>query len=177
MRLKAKAEHLLKYITDRKERADPCVPFDLSVSMSGRRALSHTPAKLNGINGHSHSLSFLPSRPPSSNESRTGCRLTPALTPPRRVRGQSFEESPAIVRTAEGMAAILELEQSLDAVLSAPGPSSQAETLNTLLRSYIGESESDADCEADSDSDGIVLDGAPGDKRKLFVFTPGYDLY
>lgn len=166
-RLKAKAEHLLKYITDRKERADPCVPFDLSVSMSGRRALSHTPAKLNGINGHSHSLSFLPSRPPSSNDSRTGCRLTPALTPPRRVRGQSFEESPAIVRTAEGMAAILELEQSLDAVLSAPGPSSQAETLNALLRSYIGESESDADCEADSDSDGIALDGAPGDKRKL----------
>jgi hypothetical protein len=95
------------------------------------------------------------------------------------VRGQSFEESPAIVRTAEGMAAIFELEKSLDAVLSAHGPSSQAETLNALLRSYIGESESDADCEADSDSDsdGIALDGAPGDKRKLFVFIPGYELY
>jgi hypothetical protein len=88
------------------------------------------------------------------------------------VRGQSFEESPAIVRTAEGMAAILELEQSLDAVLSAPGPSSHAETFNALLRSYIGESDSDADCEADSDSDVIVLDG-PRDKRKPFVFTSG----
>jgi hypothetical protein len=102
-----------------------------------------------------------------------GCRLTPALTPPRRVRGQSFEESPAIVRTAEGMAAILELEQSLDAVLSAPGPSSHAETFNALLRSYIGESDSDADCEADSDSDVVALDGPTSDKRKSFVFTPG----
>ncbi len=75
------------------------------------------------------------------------------------------------------MAAVLDLEQSLDAVLSAPGPSSQAETLNALLRSYIGDSESDADGEADSDNDEIALDGAPGDKRKLFVFTPGCELY
>jgi hypothetical protein len=75
------------------------------------------------------------------------------------------------------MAAVLKLEQSLDAVLSAPGPSTQAETLNELLRSYIGESESDADCEADSDSEGLALDGAPGDKRKLLVFAPGYELY
>ena len=93
------------------------------------------------------------------------------------MRGQSFEDSPAIERTAERMAAVLELEQSLDVVLSAPGPSSQAETLNALLRSYIGESDSDADCEADSDSDGIALDSAPGNKRKLFVFTLGYELY
>ena len=76
MCLKAKAKHLLKHITDWKERADPYVPFDLSVSMSGHCTLSHTPAKLNGINSHSHSLSFLPSHPPSSNDSKTGCRLT-----------------------------------------------------------------------------------------------------
>lgn len=139
--------------------------------MSGRRAPSHPPVKLNGINGHIHTLSLLPSRPPSSNDSRIGCRLTPALTPPRRVRGQSFPESPAIVRTAEGMAAIFKLEQSLDAVLSAPGPSSDAELLNSLLLPYIGESDSDADGEADSDSEEIALDGAVGDKRKLFVFT------
>jgi transcriptional activator SPT7 len=170
-RLKAKAEHLLKYITDRKERADPSVPVDLSVPSSGRRAPSHPPTKLNGINGHIHTLSLLPSRPPSSNDSRTGHRLTPAWTPPRRVRGQSFEESPAIVRTAEGMAAIFELEQSLDALLSAPGPSSHADALDALLRSHIGESDSDADDGADSDAEGIVLDGATGDKRKLFVFT------
>lgn len=172
-RLKAKAEHLLKYITDRKERADPSVPFDLSVPMSGRRASSHPPTRLNGINGHVHALSLLPSRPPSSTDSRTGRRLTPALTPPRRVRGQSFEESPAITRTAEGMAAIRELEQSLDAVLSTPGPSSQAETLNALLRSHIGESDSDADGDADSDTEGMALDGITGDKRKLFVFVRG----
>ena len=138
--------------------------------MSGRRAPSHPPSKLNGINGHVHTLSLLPSRPPSSNDSRTGCRFTPALTPPRRVRGQSFEESPAIIRTAEGMAAIRELEQSLDAVLSAPGPSSQAEALNALLRSHIGESDSDADGEADSDTEGMALEGITGDKRRLFVF-------
>jgi hypothetical protein len=71
------------------------------------------------------------------------------------------------------MVAILELEESLDAVLSAPGPSSHAETFNALLRSYIGDSDSDADCEADSDSEVIALDGATSDKRRLYVFTPG----
>jgi hypothetical protein len=171
MRLKAKAEYLLKYITDRKERADPPVPIDLSVPSSGRRAPSHPLNRLNGINGYAHALSFLPSRPPSSNDSRTGRRLTPTLTPSRRPRGQAFLESPAIVRTAEGMAAILELEQSLDAVLSAPGPSSNAEALDVLLRSYMGESDSDADGETESDDEEIAVDGATGEKRKLFVFT------
>jgi hypothetical protein len=90
------------------------------------------------------------------------------------VRGQSFEESPAIIRTAEGMAAIRELEQSLDAVLSTPGPSSQVEALNALLRSHIGESDSDADGETDSDIEGMALDGVTGDKRKLFVFIRGF---
>ena len=166
-RLKAKAEHLLKYITDRKERADPPVPVDLA----GRRTSSHPPTRLNGINGHSHSLSFLNSRPPSSNATRSGRRLTPALTPPRRVPGQSFPDSPAIVRTADGMAAILALERSLDAVLLEPGPSSHAEALDATLSSYIGvgESDSDADGEADTDSEGMAVDGATGDKRKLFV--------
>jgi len=67
------------------------------------------------------------------------------------------------------MAAILELERSLDAVLSEPGPSSHAEALDALLSSYIGETDSDADGEADSDSEGLAIDGATGDKRKLFV--------
>jgi hypothetical protein len=92
------------------------------------------------------------------------------------VRGQSFEESPAIVRTAEGMATIRDLERSLDDVLSAPGPSNHAEKFNALLRSYIGDSDSDADCEADSDSEGMALDGATSEKRKLFVFTPGCEV-
>ena len=164
-RLKSKAEHLLKYITDRKERADPPVPIDLS----GRRTSSYPPTRVNGINGHAHTLSFLNSRPPSSDDTRSGRRLTPAPTPPRRIPGQSFPESPAIVRTASGMAAILELERSLDAVLSEPGPSSNADALDALLSTYIGESESDADGEGDSDSEGVAIDYATGDKRKLFV--------
>jgi hypothetical protein len=71
------------------------------------------------------------------------------------------------------MATILELQQSLDAVLSAPGPSSDAEALNALLRSHIGELDSEADGSADSDADGITLDGPTGDKRKLLVLTQG----
>ncbi|KAH8979007.1 hypothetical protein EDB86DRAFT_3148799 [Lactarius hatsudake] len=164
-RLKAKAEHLLKYVTDRKERADPPVPVD----PSGRRAPSHPPTRLNGINGHVHTLSFLASRPPSSNDTRSGRRLTPALTPPRRIPGQSFPDSPAIVRTADGMAAILELERSLDTVLLEPGPSNHAEALDALLCFYIGDSDSDADAdgEADSNSEALAVDAATGDKRKL----------
>ncbi len=159
-RLKAKAEHLLKYITDRKERTDPPVPVELS----GRRT---PPTRLNGINGHAHS--FLTSRPPSSNDIRSGRRLTPALTPPRRIPGQSFPDSPAITRTADGMAAILELEQTLDAVLSEPGPSNRAEALDSLLSSYVGDTDSDPDCEGESDDEGVMVDSATGDKRKLFV--------
>ncbi|KAI0264096.1 hypothetical protein BC834DRAFT_883527 [Gloeopeniophorella convolvens] len=168
-RLKVKAEHLLKYITDRKERADPPLPADLSVPTApGRRALSHVPARVNGVNGHAPSLTLLPPRPPSSSSTSTGRRLTPAPTPPRRIRGQSFPESPAITRTAEGMATILELEQSLDAVLSEPGPSGNSEALSSLLRSYVDESDPDADGEADSDSDDhMAVDGTTGDKRKL----------
>ena len=75
--------------------------------------------------------------------------------------------------TAEGMAAILEIEKSLDAMLFTPGPSSHAETFNALLRSYIGDSDSDADGGADSDYEGIISDGVTSDKRKSFVFTPG----
>ena len=78
------------------------------------------------------------------------------------------------MRTADGMATILELEQSLDAVLaSEPGPSSHAEALDATLSSYIGlgdlSSDSDADGEADTDSEGMPVDGITGDKRKLFV--------
>ena len=94
MRLKAKAEHLLKHITDRKEHADLYVSFDLSVSMSGHGTLSHTPAELNGINSHSHSSSFLPSCPLSSNDSRTGLTATP-----RCVCGQSFMVSRLLLCT------------------------------------------------------------------------------
>ena len=39
-RLKAKAKHLPKYITDRKERADPCVPYCLNVRSSRSLLLS-----------------------------------------------------------------------------------------------------------------------------------------
>jgi hypothetical protein len=69
------------------------------------------------------------------------------------------------------MAAILELEQSLDAVLSEAGPSSHAEALDATLCSYIGlgDSDSDADGEADTDSEGMPVDSLTGDKRKLFV--------
>ena len=75
------------------------------------------------------------------------------------------------------MATILELEQSLDAVLaSEPGPSSHAEALDATLSSYIGlgdlSSDSDADGEADTDSEGMPVDGITGDKRKLFVQEP-----
>jgi hypothetical protein len=125
---------------------------------------------LNGIaltNGYVHAPSLLPSRPPSSNDSRMGHRLTPTLTPPRRLRGQTFLESPAIVRTAEGMAAVLELEQSLETRCSRPpGPSSNAQALDDLLRSYMGESNSDAEGETESDDEEIAVDSATGDKRK-----------
>ena len=106
-RLQIKAERLLKNITDRKERSDPLIPSDLP----GR-----TPSiliKPNGINGHSRSLSGTPA--PFLSPAKSTIRIPPStLAKKKKSKDVSFPDSPAIIRTAEGMSLFKTADEELN---------------------------------------------------------------
>ncbi|KIP09038.1 hypothetical protein PHLGIDRAFT_103496 [Phlebiopsis gigantea 11061_1 CR5-6] len=148
-RLRAKAEKLLKNITDRKERVEPPIPSDIS--------RGNTP-KLNGtVNGH------VRPRPVALTKSPTPVKLLGPSNAPAPRRDAPFAETPAILRTAEGMSEFAQLDRELDARLQGEflanglsGPS-----LEEQLRYYAGvESEGDSD-------DMLTADGEVGEKRKI----------
>lgn len=126
-RLQVKAERLLKHITDRKERADPSIPSDLP--RVNRRSASHT-------------------RSPSVNMPRSSI-----IIPARPRRDVAFAESPAIIRTPEGMTFFRDLDHQVD---SARPPSTLVQTLKELAPAVDYESETEP-----TDS------SLTGDKRKL----------
>ena len=151
-RLKVKAERLLRNITDRKERADPSIPTDLLV----RRIPHH---KSNGINGHIRPVSLpIAPRPLSAVVRRPTPSITPAPTPSRR--DLPFADSPAIVRTAEGMGAFSELDCALSNVLSSTNHTSG---LEDRLRELLPVS----DVAIEYENIAISADGVLGDKRRL----------
>ncbi|KAF5387200.1 hypothetical protein D9757_006885 [Collybiopsis confluens] len=137
-RLKVKADKLLANVTDRKERIDPHLPSDLAPSAT---------LKLNGINGRAHTRTPSLSRSSTmTSKSSLSSSLPKVFKIPRR--SSVFEESPALVRTPEGMAKFRELDQSLQA-----GPSS---AVDTRMREMVSELEDDYDSESAN----------LGDKRK-----------
>ncbi|KAH9485856.1 Transcriptional activator spt7 [Psilocybe cubensis] len=139
-RLKAKAEKLLKHITDRKERTDPPIPSDLP--RANGRSASHT-------------------RSPSINMSRSSI-----IIPARPRRGVAFAESPAIIRTPEGMSLFRDLDRQLD---SARPPSNLAQTLKELAPSTEYESDTEP-AESSSTGDKRKMNGAPARPRKRARF-------
>lgn len=121
-RLKVKAERLLKYITDRKERTDPPIPSDLPSTGVAR-------PRMNGHGGsHTRSPSLTNGSTPISRTSTKYRRDIP------------FADTPAIVRTPEGMARFLELDR--DAATAHPS-SSLVHTLRMLGPPAEGESDGD----------------------------------
>lgn len=104
IRLKAKADKLLKNITDRKERADPTIP-DL-------HSRGSTP-RVNGVNGHgvgrARPVAFTKSPTPSKPHVAANGKHYRRESPPSQV--------PTFERTPEGMAAFLRLDRELDARL------------------------------------------------------------
>ncbi|CAA7263126.1 unnamed protein product [Cyclocybe aegerita] len=154
-RLRVKAERLLMHITDRKERWDPAIPSDLPSPTGVARV------KINGTNGHmngrsSHTRS--PSLPQPSTP--TSALAKHSYTVGSRLRhGTSFQDSPAIVRTPEGMATF----RDLDAQTGSFQPSN---TLASTLRDMAITVEYESDSETPVD-DSMAVDGqAAGDKRK-----------
>lgn len=155
-RLQRKAEKLLQNITDWKERADPVIPDISTVTVAPRT---------NGVtlNGHARLHSRSPAKSPSPG------KAIPVVQPSsKKLRHDgSFADSPAIVRSAEGMATFLRLDRELDLWTNAPhqanGTADGAEQLEQQLRRYI----STPDDESDVGVSLQTIDGGIGEKRKL----------
>lgn len=153
-RLKAKAEKLLQNITDRKERADPHIPSELSSRGS-------TP-RVNGINGHGAARA----RPVAFTKSPSPFKAhAPAATHGKQHRDASAADEPAFERTGEGMATFVRLDRELEERLNGQfvmngvsGP-----TLEEQLAEY-------APLYQDDERGDMVpgaMDGGVGEKRKL----------
>ncbi|KAI0312192.1 hypothetical protein OF83DRAFT_1250680 [Amylostereum chailletii] len=152
-RLKLKAERLLKYITDRKERADPPIPREFALP-------NHALPKLNGINGH-HRTPSLPkavSRPRSSSISSP---MRAGSTPASSRRDLEFGEMPALIRTADGMGAFRQLDQAVEDSFARPNTEAVS-ALQDRLRQYVPDIAIES-----GDEDVMAVDGDLGDKRKL----------
>ncbi|KIK92999.1 hypothetical protein PAXRUDRAFT_26504 [Paxillus rubicundulus Ve08.2h10] len=178
-RLKKKADKLLANITDRKDRVDPSIPADLSLSSTARPV---TRPKINGYASHdrikphyhSHSNSISGSRPSSAN----GVRPAPGIAVKKMRRDVPFGETPALVRTPEGMAAFRSLDIDLEG-LGEPGPSTLAHSngysnhgVVERLRGYTTMPEWESESEEEQALSGIKLENDVGDKRKLLNGIP-----
>ena len=146
-RLQLKAERLLKNITDRKERSDPLIPSDLP-----GRTPSTILIKPNGINGHSRSLSGTPA--PMLSPTKSTIRIPPStLSKKKKSKDVSFPDSPAIVRTAEGMSFFKSADEELDV---------EESNIENRLREFTLE-DPDEFIDVDSEEETALI----GDKRKL----------
>ncbi|EGO00559.1 hypothetical protein SERLA73DRAFT_71569 [Serpula lacrymans var. lacrymans S7.3] len=167
-RLKMKADKLLMNITDRKERVDPYIPFDLSSR--------NTPQpKLNGfMNGHLKPRS--PSRPPRQPIS---IQSTCSPVPKKPRRDVAFPDSPAIIRTAEGMVTFRQMDEELNATAGpsfashapARGLSNGVSSLPERLRSYAMPIESESETEDERLIDSAHTEGDAAGKRKINGIT------
>lgn len=162
-RLRNKAEKLLKYITDRKERADPVIPGEM-VPRGGviPKVNGTTPSVLNGIG---RARSFVSSKSPSPAKAVVEVDASSLSR-----KDVSFPESSAIVRTQAGMSAFRQLDRELDdrlAGLSLENGFSQGwgPSLEEKLKSYG--SVSDLEGAGDEDTSLQTYDGEIGEKRKL----------
>jgi len=139
----------LKNITDRKERSDPLIPSDLP-----GRIPSTILIKPNGINGHSRSLSGTPT--PLLPPAKSTIRIPPGtLSKKKKSRDVSFPDSPAIIRTADGMVLFKTADEELDV---------EESNIESRLREFILE-----DPEEFVDPDSEEETALTGDKRKLYV--------
>lgn len=155
-RLRAKAEKLLKNITDRKERTDPPIPPHLS-------------SKPNGILANGHSKHRSVSIPSTSKQSSPG-KHTPGPSNRRRFKLDApFGETPAIVRSADGMGTFLALDRELGSgERDALGVGTSK--IDEKLREYavtVEEIESETEDGPSLSNSPMSVDSVIGEKRKL----------
>ena len=158
-RLKAKAESLLKNITDRKERTDPVIPLELGHPQSHPGPMS-VRIRLNGATGGAHIVngainghdrrSSIPSvngvafahtslsraSPPIgvARVRHVVSRSSPTSTLTRSPSEIPFADSPALVRTQEGMTLFNTIDKDLEYVLkNIAAEKPKAELMNALM--------------------------------------------
>ena len=142
--MKTKADRLLKYITDKKDRYDPPIPSDLPASTVCSRP------KVNGTNGYLNG-SLSRTRSPSIIDSPSHVSGTTS-----KIRTDvAFPDSPAVVRTPDGMAMFASLDKEA-------GSSQPKGTTAHRLRQMAPTVEFEAE-----DEDSTMLDAPTGVKRKL----------
>ena len=139
----------MKNITDRKERSDPLIPSDLP-----GRTPSTILIKPNGINGHSRSLSGTPA--PFLSTAKSTIRIPPTtLSKKKKSKDVSFPDSPAIVRTAEGMRLFKSADEELEI---------EESNIESRLREFTLE-DPDEFVDVDSEEETALV----GDKRKQYA--------
>ncbi|KAG6820069.1 hypothetical protein H0H93_005693 [Arthromyces matolae] len=115
-RLKLKADRLLKYITDKKERADPPIPSDITATHVAR-------PRINGngpINGRSYSHQRTSSTLSLSKSTTPTLKASPSLsTTSLNRRDVPFSDTPAIDRTPAGMALFVDIDKFVSASSNA----------------------------------------------------------
>lgn len=145
--MKAKAERLLRYVTDKKDRYDPPIPSDLPTSSPFRPRINGTNGYLNGRLSHTRSPSIDSSMHVSGTMTRTSASV-------------DFHDSAAIVRSPEGMAIFATLDKEV-------GSSQANGSLVHKLRQMAPTIEIEVDHE---ESRAMVVDTfgpLTGEKRKL----------
>ncbi|KAI0074871.1 hypothetical protein K474DRAFT_1499959 [Panus rudis PR-1116 ss-1] len=155
-RLKAKADKLLEYITDRKDRENPPIPGDIVSRGVTPKVNGASP---NGI-GRARPVPF--TRSPSPNKPAT------ASGKPMVRRNIPFPEETAILRTATGMKTFRDIDLELDARLAeieAHGTDAPSNGVENKLRVISGHVIPPA-----NDETSMAEDGEVGDKRKLNGF-------
>jgi transcriptional activator SPT7 len=176
VRLRAKAETLLAAITDRRERTDLWIPNSLAAvvappSPPPDRDEPMPPAPL--ANGH---VNGTPQRRPAVSRRPTTSSAVPKAKVPPPPQEVQFPETPAVIRTAAGMAAFLALDadltaalaESVEGAIAGPGPSSLA-SIEERLRAHLPPSSSETEEYGEELSP--LEDELVGGKRKLSVFA------
>ncbi|KAG6899849.1 hypothetical protein C0993_006272 [Termitomyces sp. T159_Od127] len=165
-RLQLKADRLLKYITDRKDRADPPIPSDITATHIAR-------PKINGngvLNGRLHGHQRSPSISTFSKSSTPTIKASPSLSAKPLRRDAPFPDTPAITRTPAGMT----LFMNIDRVVSTPDAGSTSEDTPSVLeklQELAGLIELPPSPNSRSPTPENVMDIDAGDKRKLNGFT------
>jgi len=106
-RLQLNAERLLNKIVDRKEHLDSSISSDLP-----EWAPSAILIELNGINCHPRSLTG--TQTPLLSPVKSTIRILPGTFSKKKSRDVSFPDSPAIIRTEDGMGLFKTADQELD---------------------------------------------------------------
>ncbi|KAG6880094.1 hypothetical protein C0992_006368 [Termitomyces sp. T32_za158] len=166
-RLQLKADRLLKYITDRKDRADPPIPSDIAATHIAR-------PKINGngvLNGRLHGHHRSPSTSTISKSSTPTFKASPSLSAkPLLRRDAPFPDTPAITRTPAGMT----LFMNMDRAVSTSGTGSTSEDTPSVLeklQELAGLIELPPSPNSRSPTPDNAMDIDLGDKRKLNGFT------